>query len=235
MEVANQEKVDINEEEIDATDEDEDEEDGINILSSSKPSANKPSRNVSSAPRTPSLTATASSSSTSLEGSNVGNAEKYLAPSEVEAQIKLLWQNQGDMLNYIWRRNVAAYRRNSLASSSGATKEDSEYWRVFFVRAVLVPPNRFRPMAKVGEAVSPHPQSIHLTRILQLNMKIRLLQNGVDIRTFEKESYAAQQSAASAAKAARSIDPSTPKSSSSQIVQVIESILSWRSNSHAID
>jgi DNA-directed RNA polymerase I subunit RPA1 len=50
-------------------------------------------------------------------------------------------------------------------------------WKLFFTRVLLVPPNRFRPAAIVGEMISDHPQNVHLKRILTCNSKIRLLQN----------------------------------------------------------
>ena len=52
----------------------------------------------------------------------------------------------------------------------------SRGWTMFFSRTVLVPPNRFRPAAKVGDATSEHPQNVHLARILEGNEKIRKIQ-----------------------------------------------------------
>lgn len=33
-------------------------------------------------------------------------------------------------------------------------------WKMFFREAILVPPNRFRPASKVGDATAEHPQVI---------------------------------------------------------------------------
>ena len=63
----------------------------------------------------------------------------------------------------------------------------NDLWKIFFLRAVLVPPNRYRPIAKIGEETKEHPQNVHLTKIIESNMRIRLLQHGVDTSSFQKE------------------------------------------------
>ncbi len=102
-------------------------------------------------------------------------ADKYLPPVEVEAQIKLLWQHQPDILNFIWMR----------AFSDGANVgvidlRNADGFKIFFMRVVLVTANRFRPAAKIGDSISDHPQNIHLKRILECNSKIRLIQMNSD-------------------------------------------------------
>lgn len=95
-------------------------------------------------------------------------ADKYLAPVEVEAQVKLFWQQTPEMLNFIWTRAFGEGAKVDLKTAEG--------WKIFFMRIVLVTPNRFRPSAKIGEAVSEHPQNIHLKRIIQHNSEIRIQQ-----------------------------------------------------------
>jgi DNA-directed RNA polymerase I subunit RPA1 len=98
--------------------------------------------------------------------SKFSDTDKYLAPIEVEARVKLLWQAHPDFLNFIWHR--AALTR-SLVSQ---TTPPSELWRTFFIRAVLVPPSRFRPPADLGDVQSEHPQNLSLSKILSINEKI---------------------------------------------------------------
>lgn len=97
-------------------------------------------------------------------------ADKYLHPQEVEAQIKMLWLNSGEILNFIWCRALGK-------SAMVVDLATAESWRIFFMRVVLIPPNRFRPMGKVGDVTSEHPQNIHLKKILEQNLRIRVLQN----------------------------------------------------------
>lgn len=109
-------------------------------------------------------------------------ADKYLPPLEVEAQIKLLWQENGEILNFIWCRSLGKTARE-------IDLHHAEAYKIFFMRVVLVPPNRFRPMGKVGDRLSEHPQNVHLKKILETNFRIRLLQaevggtNGGDAMT----------------------------------------------------
>ena len=65
---------------------------------------------------------------------------------------------------------------------------------------MLVPPNRYRPLAKIGEEVKEHPQNVHLTKIIESNMKIRLLQHGVDTYAFQKELIQSQNEKAKSSK-----------------------------------
>lgn len=95
--------------------------------------------------------------------SKFSDSDNYLAPIEVEARVKLLWQAHPDFLNFIWDR--AALTRSLVSPTS------SELWKTFFIRAVLVPPSRFRPPADLGDTQSEHPQNLTLAKILSINEK----------------------------------------------------------------
>ena len=92
--------------------------------------------------------------------------EKYLPPLEVEAQIKALWKEQTNFLDYVWNRS---------GSNAKVINGISNGWKIFFMRSVLVPPSRFRPAAKVGDVVSEHPQNSSLAKILDANERLRRL------------------------------------------------------------
>eukprot|EP00599_Poterioochromonas_sp_BG-1_P015385 CAMPEP_0173163672 /NCGR_PEP_ID=MMETSP1105-20130129/20063_1 /TAXON_ID=2985 /ORGANISM="Ochromonas sp., Strain BG-1" /LENGTH=1735 /DNA_ID=CAMNT_0014083779 /DNA_START=216 /DNA_END=5426 /DNA_ORIENTATION=- len=107
---------------------------------------------------------------------STGEADKYLAPLEVEAQIKLLWQQHTEFLNFIWTRSL----RKEKGGSSGFTSAELksyDAWKIFFMRNVIVTPNKFRPASIVGESMSEHPQNIHLKKIIEVNSQIRVLQS----------------------------------------------------------
>ena len=103
--------------------------------------------------------------------SKFSDSDKYLATIEVEARIKLLWQNHSDYLNFIWQR-VAITRQLLSSSSTSHSSTDSELWRTFFIRVVLVPPSRFRPPADLGDVQTEHPQNLHLSKILAINERL---------------------------------------------------------------
>jgi DNA-directed RNA polymerase I subunit RPA1 len=134
------------------------------------------------------------------EGLGLGEAvvvDKYLTPLEVEARIKLLWASQGEVLDFIFLR--ALLRRKQLhtddfPSSAGAGADASskkeerrrrrqalssgnngEGWKLFFMTVLLVPPNRFRPPADMGDMKVEHPQNISLNKVLVSNERIQTL------------------------------------------------------------
>jgi len=97
--------------------------------------------------------------------------EKYLVPLEVEAHIRLLWLQHPDTMDFVFGR---AFR-----ASSSIYRDPKTGWKLFFVRMLLVAPNRFRPAAKVGELTSEHPQNFHLMKIIELNEKLCVLMHEV--------------------------------------------------------
>jgi len=92
-------------------------------------------------------------------------ADKYLPPIEVEAQIQLLWKENLEYLDFIWSKAI----NNGLPS----VVPNINGWKIFFSKAVAIPPNRFRPNAVIGEAQSEHPQNVHLIKVIEANEKIR--------------------------------------------------------------
>jgi DNA-directed RNA polymerase I subunit RPA1 len=102
----------------------------------------------------------------SVEGGAAGS-DRYMVPLEVEAQLKLLWLHDGTLLDFVWSRAVGSPGAPPPATGPG------DLYKLFFQRVVLVPPNRFRPQAKAGNSESLHPHTVHLTRILEANDKIK--------------------------------------------------------------
>lgn len=86
-------------------------------------------------------------------------SDKYLVPLEVQAQIELLWKKCPEILNLIWDR--------ALSNSKLIEK-----WNIFFMQAVLVPPARYRPRSKLGDATTEHAQNHHLSIIISTNESI---------------------------------------------------------------
>ena len=91
-------------------------------------------------------------------------ADKYLPPIEVEAQIQLLWKENLEYLDFIWSKAINNGLPTVIPNPNG--------WKIFFSRAVAIPPNRFRPNAIIGEAQSEHPQNVHLIKIIMPIIKI---------------------------------------------------------------
>jgi DNA-directed RNA polymerase I subunit RPA1 len=111
-----------------------------------------------------------------------GEADRYLVPVEVEAQMRLLWRQGAcsELLDFIWLRALhgsaaplMTLRSHSHVDLKKDLGEGGGGWRVFFSRVVLVPPSRFRPPGKVGDIVAEHPQNTYLKKVLIENKIIR--------------------------------------------------------------
>ena len=91
----------------------------------------------------------------------VSENDKYLVPWETEAQLKLLWRFNSPILDFIWGRALMGTMGGKLPRLKTGDINDpnvNDGWKMFFSRVVIVPPNRFRPASKMGDATSEHPQ-----------------------------------------------------------------------------
>lgn len=92
---------------------------------------------------------------------NVSENDKYLVPWETEAQLQLLWRFNSPILDFIWGRALVGTMGGKLPRLKAGDINDpniNDGWKMFFSRVVIVPPNRFRPASKMGDATSEHPQ-----------------------------------------------------------------------------
>ncbi|KAG9448436.1 hypothetical protein H6P81_008401 [Aristolochia fimbriata] len=86
----------------------------------------------------------------------------YLLPTEVKDIIGHLWENEGRLCDLIFDIQRENYLRG-----------DSKSHLIFFMDALLVPPNRFRPSGR-GSSTSmlEHPQNAQYSRVLQRNINL---------------------------------------------------------------
>ncbi|CAJ1955371.1 unnamed protein product [Cylindrotheca closterium] len=91
-------------------------------------------------------------SSESVDEAVSSSRDTYMHASEVQAQVSRTWESSPEMCN-------------ALFSVQGR--------EVFFLQAVAVPPNRFRPPMHLGGMVVEHGQNQYLTKILQSNELVR--------------------------------------------------------------
>ncbi len=59
-----------------------------------------------------------------------------------------MWARHGDLLSLIFAADAS---RTGLAMPAGVAGGDA--WRMFFLQAVAVPPNKFRPPSRMGEGL----------------------------------------------------------------------------------
>ena len=84
--------------------------------------------------------------------------DNFMHALEVEAQIRLTWKLQP-----------------FICSKMIGTAHSKEGWGVFFMRAIPVPPSRFRPPMVMGSMQVEHSQNVYLAKIIQFNDRLRTL------------------------------------------------------------
>eukprot|EP00899_Mesostigma_viride_P013846 jgi/Mesvir1/22462/Mv18493-RA.1 len=100
---------------------------------------------------------------------------KYLTPSEVEAHLLRLWSNEEAMVTLVWGGSSGSLSARTSAGGGKRHKggvDASSGCGVFFIRRVIVPPNRFRPPSVLNGATFEHAQSVYLNKILSTNMML---------------------------------------------------------------
>ncbi|KAI9370808.1 hypothetical protein BJX61DRAFT_513951 [Aspergillus egyptiacus] len=85
-----------------------------------------------------------------------GDAQQYMPSSEVHAAITLLFEKEGEILNLIY---------NSRPTSKKESRVSAD---MFFIKCILVPPNKYRPAApQRGGGIMEAQQNTPLTQVLK--------------------------------------------------------------------
>jgi len=84
--------------------------------------------------------------------------DNFMHSLEVEAQARLTWKLQ----TFLCKKIIGS-------------AHSSEGWGVFFMRAVPVPPSRFRPPMVMGGMTVEHSQNLYLSKVIQMNDRVRTL------------------------------------------------------------
>ncbi|KAJ0696338.1 putative DNA-directed RNA polymerase [Helianthus annuus] len=79
-----------------------------------------------------------------------------LLPSRVISIIKDLWENEAGLCSFIC----------DMQQLNGSVKSN---YSMFFIKALLVPPTKFRPAAVAGDSVMENPQTVLLGKVVQSN------------------------------------------------------------------
>jgi len=103
--------------------------------------------------------------------------DKFMHALEIEAQVRLTWKFQPYICAKIFGD---AHCKDGPTDSNGFT--------VFFMRAIPVPPSRFRPPMIMGTMTVEHAQNHYLNKVLELNDRLRITfatVNGIDSNGME--------------------------------------------------
>mmetsp|Transcript_27715 Transcript_27715/g.66796 ORF Transcript_27715/g.66796 Transcript_27715/m.66796 type:complete len:1765 (-) Transcript_27715:143-5437(-) len=78
--------------------------------------------------------------------------DKYMSAAEVQAQVRRTWETNPDLCDAVFA---------------------TQGWEIFFMQAIPVPPNRFRPSMHLGGMVVENAQNAFLNKIIQTNELVR--------------------------------------------------------------
>lgn len=120
------------------------------------------------------------SSSVSDDEGAAKEKPKYMPPSEVSAQMLLLWEKESEVLRRIFlpvrsTGKLARKKNHNLAETEGEGQSlvdgygGKDGWKHFFFRVIPVTPARFRPPTRLGERQFEHPQNVYLSKIITLS------------------------------------------------------------------
>ncbi len=123
--------------------------------------------------------AAAAAAGAKTAGSKTG---AFLPPIEVELQMQQLWRRERKALDLIF----ASGKKNRPAAASppaleggdgggGGDGGDCDGYRVFFIRALAVPPPRFRPPMHMGDMIAEHPVNVYLSKVGVMSSSLVLL------------------------------------------------------------
>ena len=132
---------------------------------------------------------------------------KFIPPLEAEARMRRLFQTESDIINLVWYPQLAesGCLSSSSSSSSSSAESKSDGYQIFFVRAILVTPSRFRPPQHLHGESYEHPQNVFLSDILKANY--RMMQMGAKDQMLSE------------------VDPSQPKPANQSVGYSFESAL----------
>jgi len=106
------------------------------------------------------------------------SGQTYLHPAVVLAHLRLVFEREKALLDLVYgNQDMKNGRLSSYTSSADK----------FFLEYVPVPPNRFRPIDKMGDKIFEHPQDVVLSSIIRKNNllvdisdKIAILEKAID-------------------------------------------------------
>eukprot|EP01127_Copromyxa_protea_P016159 TRINITY_DN4752_c0_g1_i1.p1 TRINITY_DN4752_c0_g1~~TRINITY_DN4752_c0_g1_i1.p1 ORF type:complete len:1593 (+),score=456.38 TRINITY_DN4752_c0_g1_i1:313-4779(+) len=95
-------------------------------------------------------------------------ANTMIYPEEILRRVSALWENEVDLVKYLWTGISLNSEKQSVRNTDP---------NIFFVRALAVPPSRFRPPSFSGDMLSDHPQTGFFSKIVTAKHSYESLMN----------------------------------------------------------
>ena len=133
-------------------------------------------------------------STTKVSNQDAPKQDKFMHPLEVEAQARLTWHKEPFLCSKFFgcahapehlsvvvssedengaTTAMTNARPRSTSNAAEAISGGGKGYTMFFIRAVPVPPSRFRPPVIMGTMTVEHSQNYYLSKVLEMNARIR--------------------------------------------------------------
>lgn len=89
--------------------------------------------------------------------------QTYLTPVEVHKHMRMLMENERDVLLYLMGKTA-----NETEAAAGSSPID-----MFFFECLAVPPSRYRPISQLKDQKFENSQTIHLSKLVQQNIELK--------------------------------------------------------------
>lgn len=109
------------------------------------------------------LTSNGQSSAQQKTALKVSKPDKFMHALEVEAQAHITWRFEPYLCSKVFG---CAHAEKGVAEEKG--------YGIFFMRAIPVPPSRFRPPMVMGTMTVEHAQNHYLNKVMELNDRLRI-------------------------------------------------------------
>ena len=111
-----------------------------------------------------------------------GRNERVVAPEEVRAHLRRLFNNEAVICSLLFGRH-GPFAKLTKEGYSLASAD------MFFMEVIPVTPTRFRPPAKLGDTLFEHPQNELLTRLLNTSYRLRDLNTDLSAVSVKSAEY----------------------------------------------
>jgi DNA-directed RNA polymerase I subunit RPA1 len=99
------------------------------------------------------------------------SVSKILHPLEIEEHVKLMWKENGKVMDLIFGNYVC--NKTTLQSTELGYKVIKFHPNSFFLEVLPVAPNRFRPENKMSDSTYLHQHTVMLQKILTINFELK--------------------------------------------------------------
>uniref|UniRef100_A0A8C4Q296 DNA-directed RNA polymerase n=1 Tax=Eptatretus burgeri TaxID=7764 RepID=A0A8C4Q296_EPTBU len=91
--------------------------------------------------------------------------QEFLPPTAAREHLEKIWENEGDLLQQIMCGECGVKNGSRGGGLIGSSS--------FFLDALLIPPNRFRPLNRIGDKVLMHGQTVNLQAVLSASLELK--------------------------------------------------------------